>query len=410
MRIATSQLYASSVQTMENQQSQIVQLTQEISSGTSLATPADNPVGAAQAVQLSATGAALSQYTTNQSTALSTLQLEDTTLSSVTNVLQSVNQLVQRANNDSLNDSDRSALAQTLSGLRSQLMGLANTTDGTGNYIFSGFQSSSQPFANATGGGVQYVGDSGQRLVQVSGTRQISVSDPGSSVFMSVPSVGTSAIPAGSSSNTGTGTIGAVTVTDPTAATNSDNWAINFDDTSGTLEYTVTDMSQTPATPSAAQPYTAGSAISLGSGQSVTISGTPANGDSFSVTPAKASTDIFKTIDNVIAALSSPTSGSPSAVASLTNALATAQTQIENTLTNVTTVQASVGGRENEIQALQTVTSNSSLQVQNNLANLTSTNMTSTISLYEQVSSALSASQKTFAQTSSLSLFQYINP
>ena len=412
MRIATSQIYSTSVSTMENQQSQLLQVQQQISTGVAISNPADNPLGAAQAVTLSATSATLTQYTSNQTTALTALQLEDTTLSSVTSTLQSINSLVIQAQNGSLNDNDRQALANQMEGYRNQLLTLANTTDGAGNYIFAGFQSTAQVFSNKSGGGVTYNGDSGQRVMQVAGTRTISVGDTGSSVFQSVQSVGTDIVPSGSSKNTGTGVISAVTVSDPSQATNNDSYAINFTtDSSGNLAYTVTDKTTgtTSATPIT---YTAGSAIQLGSGMSVTMSGTPAVGDAFGVAPATSSqnTDVFATIDNIISALNTSTGNAPAGIANLNNALNTGLTQLGNSLSNVTTVQASVGGREQEVKALQTVTSTNSLQITSNLDDLTSTDTVAAITQYEQLSNALTASQKSFAATQNLSLFQYLNP
>ncbi|SDD22749.1 flagellar hook-associated protein FlgL [Paraburkholderia lycopersici] len=412
MRIATSQIYSSSVATMENQQAQILQVQQQISTGVAISNPADNPLGAAQAVTLSATSATLSQYASNQTTALTALQLEDTTLTSVTTTMQSINSLIIEAQNGSLTDSARQAIAQQMQGDRDQLLTLANTTDGAGNYIFSGFQSTSQVFSNKSGGGVTYNGDAGQRVMQVAGTRTIPVGDTGAAVFQSVQAVGSDIVPSGSASNTGTGVISAVTVTDPTQTTNNDSYTINFvtNPATGNLGYTVTDGSGSPSTP---VDFTAGDAIPLGSGMNVTITGTPTAGqDSFTVTPATASqnTDVFATIDSIISALNTPTSGSPAAVANLNNALNTGLTQIGNSLSNVITVQASVGGREQEVKALQTITSTNSLQITSNLDDLTSTDTVAAISQYEQLSNALTASQKSFAATQNLSLFQYINP
>lgn len=419
MRIATSQLYSSNLATMENQQSQLLQVQQQISTGVSLSNPADNPLGAAQAVQLSATSATLAQYASNQNMALSSLQLEDSTLSSVTSTLQAINQQIQSAINGSLNDSDRLALAKQLQGERSQLFTLANTTDGQGNYLFSGFQSTSQVFTNKTGGGVTYNGDLGQRLVQVGGSRQIAVSDTGAAVFQSVMAAGSQAVAGGSSANAGTGTLSGVTVTDPTQATNGHPLSIQFgtDATSGALTYSVLDNSTDPPTALASdQPYTDGSPIDLGAagkiGMNVTISGTPAAGDTFSVTPATApqNSSVFSTIDSVIAALQTPVNGNPVGGANLTNALQSGLTAIGNSISNVVTIQASVGGREQEVKALQTVTSTNSLQVTSNLNDLTATDMTAAITQYTQLSNALTASQKSFAATQNLSLFQYINP
>ena len=126
MRISTAQFYQMNVAQMSDQQAQLSQLYQQISSGVSLATPADNPLGAAQAVQLSMTSATLSQYASNQNAALSSLQKEDQTLISVNNLLNSIHTVVIQAGDGSLSDSDRSALSTQLQGYRDQLLTLAN--------------------------------------------------------------------------------------------------------------------------------------------------------------------------------------------------------------------------------------------------------------------------------------------
>ncbi|WP_296662999.1 flagellar hook-associated protein FlgL [Paraburkholderia sp.] len=422
MRIATSEIYSTSLATMENQQSQLLQIEQQVSSGVAISNPADNPLGAAQAVHLSSTSAALTQYASNQSTALTSLQIEGTALTNITTTLQGINSIASEALGGSLNDTNRAALAKQMEGYRNELLSYANASDGQGNMLFSGFQKTSQVFTDTAGKGATYNGDSGQRVIQVNDTRQIAIGDSGSSVFMSVQPLGSQQVPAGSATNTGTGVIGAVTVTDPTAATNGDSYSIGFanDPVTNALTYTVTDNSAVPPTTTPATPYTDGASISLGSGMNVTISGTPSGvvtppavvGDSFTVTPATASanTNVFTTIDNMIAALNQPSQNNATATATYTNAMTTGMAALSNSLSNVITIQASVGGREQELQALQTVTSNNALQTTTDLQTLMSTNMTAAISQYTQVQSALSASQKTFAQTQQLSLFQYINP
>ena len=129
MRISTSQFYNQNIQTMDNEQSQLATYYQQLSSGTALTTPADNPLAAAQAVQLTMVSASYSQYTTNQNAALTSLQLEDKTLSSVTGTMQAISSEVVRAGDGSLNDSDRASIAKALQGYRDQLLTLANTSD-----------------------------------------------------------------------------------------------------------------------------------------------------------------------------------------------------------------------------------------------------------------------------------------
>ncbi|WP_133649599.1 flagellar hook-associated protein FlgL [Paraburkholderia flava] len=406
MRISTTQFFTMNVQQMNDQQSALAQLYQQLSSGVSLATPSDNPLGAAQAVQLSMQGATLSQYADNQTTAASSLQAEDSTLGSVSSVLTNINTLIVHAGDGSLGNSDRSAIATQLQGLRSQLMTLANSTDSQGNYLFSGFQTTAAPYSVDASGSVIYTGDSGDRTVQVSDTRNISTADNGASVFQSVATAGTSSVPSGSTSNTGTGVIGAVTTTNAASATNSHTFSISF--SSGTT-YTVTDQSTTPPTVSPPQTFAAGSAIALGGGQSVAITGAPAAGDSFTVQPAsQAGTDVFATIDQLVAALQTPVTGTTS-TATLANALTTGMAKLTNTRNNVVTVQASVGGREQEIAALQTVTQTNSLQTQSNLLDLTTVNLTSIVSQYTMEQNALQAAQEGFAKIQNLSLFNYLN-
>lgn len=116
MRVSSSELFTSSVTQMDNQQAQITQVYQEISSGQMLSTPSANPTGAAQAVQLSATSAALNQYETNQNAALASLQIEDQTLTSVNSVLNSVYSQVMQAGDGVLTNSNRASLATQMQG------------------------------------------------------------------------------------------------------------------------------------------------------------------------------------------------------------------------------------------------------------------------------------------------------
>ncbi|RQP32376.1 flagellar hook-associated protein FlgL [Burkholderia ubonensis] len=413
MRISSAQFFQLNVATMNDQQAQLAQLYQQLSSGVSLTTPADNPVGAAQAVQLSMTSATLSQYTSNQNAALASLQAEDHALGSVNDVLTNIQTTLVRAGDGSLSDSDRSALATQIQSARDQLLTIANSDDGAGNYLFAGFKNGSQPFTNKAGGGVNYVGDTGTRNVQIADSRTLSQGDNGAAVFMSVPTFGSQPVPAGSASNTGTGTISPVTVTSPSATTNNHHFTIEFGGTAAAPTYKVTDDTIGPTSTTPALPYTAGAAIALGGGMTVAVSGAPANNDTFTVSPAPQApggADVFSTLDSIVAALKTPSVNNPVAMATLKNAMTAGATKLGNTMRNVTTIQADVGGREQEIKAMQAVTQTNSLQVSSNLADLTSTNIVSTISQFTQLQNALTGAQKAFVQMQNLSLFQYINP
>jgi flagellar hook-associated protein 3 FlgL len=410
MRISSSQYFNLNVSSMSDQQSTLATMYQQIAGGKRIMTASDDPLGAAQAVQLTSQSSTLTQLGTNQTQALSSLQQEDTTLSSVNNIMQSIQTQVLHAGDGSLTDSDRTAIASTLQGYRDQLYGLANTTDTNGNYIFSGTRGGTAPLSNnASGVGVQYEGDAGQRNVQISSSRTVSVGDTAAAVFQSVTPGESDAVPSAADANKGTGTISSVSTTDYTSVDNASTYQIDFSvsATDGSTSYTVT--TTPPGTKSAAAPYTADSKITLG-GQSVTIGGAPADGDSFSVTPAsQGNTDVFTTLDNLIATLKQPVTGDTSATTKLTNALATAGTQIGNSFKNVLAVQTSVGGREQQVKAQQTALSTSQTQNQSDLANLTSIDLVSSISSYELTQNTLQAAQMAFSQIQKMSLFNYLS-
>jgi flagellar hook-associated protein 3 FlgL len=423
MRISSSQFFTMNVETMSNQQAQLANMYSQVSSGKALQTAADNPLGAAQAVALTAQSSNLAQYTTNQGSALTTLKQEDATLSSVTSVMQSIQALVVNAGSGTLNDTDRTALATQLQGYRSTLMTLANTTDSNGSYIFAGFQGGSQPFSdNPSGVGATYAGGPGQRQVQISDSRTISVGDSGSAIFQSVSSNESAPVSSGSSANTGSGTIGAVSVSNSSDPANSSTYTISFGTTTtGTppatttvSSYSVTALDPatgTTTTVTPPTPYTAGDKIAVGS-QTVAISGTPASGDTFTVAPANtgktSDTDIFTTLDSLVNALKQP-ADSPAQQATLQNALTTAGAKINNTYNNVLTTQTSVGGREQEVTATQTATQTTTTQTANSLTDLVGVNLVSAISQYEMTQNSLQAAQQAFAQIQKMSLFNYLS-
>ncbi|MCE1162272.1 MAG: flagellar hook-associated protein 3, partial [Thiomonas sp.] len=76
MRISTSQFYAASLTGILNQQNTLNTLGQQLSTGSSLVNPSDQPVAAAQNVSLTGQINRLAGYTQNGQNAQNALQLE----------------------------------------------------------------------------------------------------------------------------------------------------------------------------------------------------------------------------------------------------------------------------------------------------------------------------------------------
>jgi len=168
MRISSNTIFANNVNLLNQQGTQLAQTQLQIASGTQLANAAIDPVAYTQAMTVTQSIAVNTQQAASGTAALNSVSLEESNLQSVTNLLQNVRTTVISAGNATLNASDRTTMATTLSNQLQQLMGLANSTDATGNYMFSGFQTQTVPFVS-TPAGVSYFGDSGQMAMQVAG-------------------------------------------------------------------------------------------------------------------------------------------------------------------------------------------------------------------------------------------------
>jgi flagellar hook-associated protein 3 FlgL len=166
-----------------NRQAQNTAL-QQISTGQRVNQLSDDPAAAAQDVLDHVQGNQDDQFLQNISSLQSQAQSTDSTLSSVvTAVTQAISLGVEGAN-ATLNNSDRQAVAEEVTGIRDQVLGIANQTF-QGNYIFSGTATSTQPFVlDATQpDGVKYNGNTDVNSIQLSSGQKIPINVPGSQIF-----------------------------------------------------------------------------------------------------------------------------------------------------------------------------------------------------------------------------------
>jgi flagellar hook-associated protein 3 FlgL len=402
MRISTSQIYDQGVTGMNNQLTALNKTQQQVSSGLSILTPSDNPAASASVIQVGQLESINTQYQSNRTSANNALGAEDSVLQQVSNLIVSAQSLATSAGNATLSNSDRANIATQLQAQLQEMVGLANSKDGEGNYLFAGNQSTTQPFSQ-NGTTIQYGGDSGTKVAQVSGSQQISVNDSGEQVFMAVPAGNGTFGTAAASTNGGTGVIDNGSVTDSSLLTH-DNYSLNFAVSGGATTYSVVDTT-TGTTVSSGNPYTSGSAISV-AGMQVQITGSPAAGDQFTLTSG-GTQSLFNTFQNLINVLSTPVSTAADS-AKLNNGINAALGGLNAGLNSVLATRASVGSRMNELTSLDTMGTALDTQYQQNLSQLQDLDYTKALSDFSQQQTALEAAQKSFTQVMGLSLFNYI--
>nr|CDQ36244.1 Hook-filament junction protein [Virgibacillus halodenitrificans] len=410
MRISTVTMYEQGVSAMNRQQADFADVGQQIASGKRVVNPSDDPRAASRAVGVSQSLAVNAQQESSRVTARNSLSQEESVLNSVSDAIGSAKSLVVQAGNGTLSDADRESLASDLEGAYETLIGLGNTTDGNGTYLFSGYQDNAKAFSRTDAGDgvdtISYEGDQGVKKQKIDAERSMNTSDTGSDVFMKFSS-GSEYIAEAGEGNTGSMTFSGPDVRDASDPAKGESFDITFN---GDGTYNIS-SSGPEFTDQNNVAYTDGETIEFG-GLALTMEGEPADGDTLSVTPGgdmdEQQASLFKTIGDTINALRQPVE-TDADQAALDNTLSTASRKLEASLDNVLTTRASVGARMNELDALDDVGGNREIAYEQTRSDLVDLDYNSAISDYMLSQVGLQASQKSFADIQQMSLFQYLN-
>ena len=404
MRIATTTFYDNALYGIEQQRSQITKLEEELSTGKSVNAPSDNPAAFANGQRLQANINALGQYTSDNARLSDQLGLASKTLDAVLTTLSSVKSLALQAANGTANASNRAALAEQIQSAKAQLLSLANTRSGSGQYLFSGSMGLSAPFAEQPGGQVIYRGDG------ASGTLH---SAPNSSVTSLLSGMVFAAVPKGngygtvSAAGTNTGSAIAVMtgITSPASATafrdGTSPYSISFSTVGSTLQYTVTQA----GTPVTTGTFSSGMTLSLG-GISLRFDGTPAAGDSFSLSPSRPQS-LFTTLDQLASALSQPVSTAAERSQN-TQQLDTVLNNLGQAYTGLLAQQSTIGVSMNALKETQTTNAMQQNSDTQTLASEVDANIPKVITALNERQSSMTAAMKAFAAVAGLSLFKYL--
>jgi len=402
MRISTMSLFETGTRAMLDQQAALFKTQQQVSTGRRITVPSDDPVAAARALVVGQSAAMNTQFGVNRSSAKTSLGQMDTVLDSVGNVIHDIREMAIQAGDGVLSNADRASLASAMQGRLNELLGLANSRDSSGNYLFSGYQVSTQPFV-LSGGSVTYNGDDGSLALQVAASRQMGVTQSGRDVFERIRTGNGVFTAAAAGTNTGTGTINQGSVVNASLLTGH-NYAVNFTVAAGVTTYAVVDLT-TATTLSTGNPYTPSAAITV-DGMQVQIDGAPANGDQFTLSPS-ANQSLFSTIANLITALQTPTTA-PTYSAPLVNALGTGIANLDQALDNVLKYRADAGAKLNEVDSLDGTGEALNIDFQQQLSDLQDVDYAEAISRLTRQQTFLEAAQKSFIKVVSNKLFDYI--
>jgi flagellar hook-associated protein 3 FlgL len=154
----------------------------------------DDPLAAGHATRYQSKIVRLERFVDNISKIRGELSLAEGNIRSGVDILQRIRELTVQGANGIYDDQQMAYMAEEVDQLLREMVEIANSLDGKGNYIFSGHRSKIEPFRLTTGRvdgsrdaevitSVQYVGDNGRNRGEIDEAATLDYRFPGNTVF-----------------------------------------------------------------------------------------------------------------------------------------------------------------------------------------------------------------------------------
>jgi flagellar hook-associated protein 3 FlgL len=396
MRTSSYLSYAASITNLQNRQTELSDAQQRLTSGLRVLRASDDPTAAARAER----ARALIQRSESTQRAVdasrSSMTLTESALADAGELIQQARELVVAAGNASYSDAERADVASQIDAIRKQLLSVANRSDGSGGYVFSGQGAGRPPFLERPGG-VDYVGTGG--AVRVASDEPLPLTLDGGEVWLSASS-GNGMFET-RNVNSANAWIDAGRVTAPDKITGA-TYTISFSTSGGSTSYSIT-RSDGVDTGIASQPYVPGQAIEV-DGMAVNITGTPADSDTFELAPSTDDLSVFDALDQVVSQLKTPLRTGAQITQTVQNGLR----NLDAAADHLQSARAMTGEVLNRIDAVDGRLDDLKLFGESTRSDAEDLDMVQAISDFQNQQTGYQAALQTYSSVQRLSLFDYI--
>ena len=401
MKISNSYLFSQANKNIQSAQSDVAKSREKIATGKSLVRPSDDTSKLRSIELLKSQQRKIESYDKGMNFLEERYKLEESVLSSASDILIRVKELAIQAANDTLSTADRDIIATEVDNLRDELIAIANTRDVSGNYIFSGSKSDSQPFVtNETTGAVNYSGDNRALFTAVSDSRTLQSNTDGTEVFKPVSRTTNTfelkGIDLGGNNNFKVDDA-LIEFEIPSSASTTDikskvEMALSVSGVSSTVA-----VDMVAGKPEITLTLTGEAGVAL-TGVEITKGSDSAPLTATLKASSSTGVDFFKMLGDFHAALKSDVR---SDISRAVSELSSAQGNIAGSL-------GEIGGKLNTVQRQQDINADLSLQVDSLLSSQEDLDYAKAVTQFNAEMVRLEATQATFAKVAQLSLFQFI--
>ena len=396
MRISTASSFDTGVDTLQKRQGELAEAQERLASGKRVARASDDPAAAARAEH--ALAAVLRSATSQRAVDASRTAIEQTesALGDANDLLQQAREALVAGGNAAYGDDQRHSIAEQLKAIRDQLFMVANRSDGAGSYLFGGQGTTQKPFVDAPGG-VRFAATPGQ--ISTEQTTALPLTTDGSAVWLAAPT-GNGVFATSAAAGVTNAQIDGGQVADPALLTGAD-YTLQFSVAGGATTYAI--LKNGAPTAVTAAPYVSGQAIAF-DGMTMSVSGTPADGDTFQVAPSTASLSVFDVLDKAVADLASTgRSGAQRA-----QATADDLRNVDSVMGRMQSARSLAGAVLNRIDSETDRLAAQKLSAQTEQSAAEDLDMVQAISDFQTRQTGYDAALKSYAMVQRLSLFQYL--
>jgi len=174
------------VGSLDQTQASEQQLSSELSSGVSITSLSQNPVGAGENVLLLNQIQQDDSFTESSNLVTGQLQVADSALGGVVTELTQAISLATSADNGTMNSGDVKSIANQISGIVDEVQSLANTSY-QGQFIFAGGKTTAAPFSTSMAASpavTSYNGDENVNFLEMPNGQKIQLNVPGDQIFL----------------------------------------------------------------------------------------------------------------------------------------------------------------------------------------------------------------------------------
>ena len=396
-RISTASAYNGAIDNLLTRQVALTDTQIQLTSGKRVNQASDDPTAAARAERARALIARTDATKRAVDASRNAMTLTESALGDAGDILQQIREQVVAAGNASYSDAERASVAKSIQALRNQLLSVANRPDGNGGYVFSGQGSGGAPFTDSPGG-VAFQGVSGS--VKVASEEPLPLTLDGGAIFLQA-NTGNGVFET-SNVNSGSAWIDAGRVTAPNQITGS-TYSIQFSTAAGAATYSVLKDGNPTAITNAA--FTSGQAIAV-DGMTFTISGAPANGDQFQISPSKPTLSVFDSIDKITQSLLKPNQGTQQ----VTQALQSGLRDLDQGASQLQSARSVAGSTLSRLDGVQGRLDATDLWGETTRSNAEDLDMVKAMSNFQNQQTGYQAALQSYAVVQKMSLMQYLNP